>query len=112
MFNLTWENRRMSEKLSAAIEELQAQLELQLQEVADTKRVINALRKRLGQEPLYEDLASDQGPSIRRDQFYGKPFATAAQEYLERRKQACSAQEVMEGLKQGGFDFRATGWKP
>ena len=101
----------MSEKLNAAIEELQSQLELQLQEVAETKKVINNLRKRMGLAPLYEDVTIEQTANIRPDQFYGKPFATAAQEYLERSKRACSAAEILAGLVQGGFDFRTTNWK-
>ncbi len=80
------EGELMSEKFSAAIEELQTQLEQQQQDVADTKKMINALRKR-------------------------KPLATAAQEYLERRKQACPAEDIMRGLEQGGFDFDVLGWK-
>jgi hypothetical protein len=101
----------MSEKLSAAIEELQAHLEQQLQEAADTKKTINSLRKRMGLDPLYNDVAVEQVGAIRPDQFYGKPLATAAQEFLERRKQACTAEEIMKGLEQGGFDFDSTGWK-
>ena len=101
----------MSEKLSAAIEELEAQLEFQLREVVETKRVINNLRKRMGQDPLYEDESVESNGSIRPDAFYGKPFATAAQEFLERRKGARSAADILLGLEEGGFDFRATGWK-
>jgi hypothetical protein len=101
----------MSDKLTAAIEELQSHLEQQLQEASDTKKTINALRKRMGLEALYPDVSVEQVGALRRDQFYGKPLATAAQEYLERRKQACPADEIMTGLEQGGFDFDATGWK-
>ncbi len=101
----------MSDKLSAAIEELQGQLQQQLEEVAETKKMINALRKRMGEAPLYEDVAVEQSGSIRPDLFYGKPFAAAAQEYLERRKQATPADEIMVGLDKGGFDFDAVGWK-
>lgn len=101
----------MSDRLNAAIDELQEQLESQLQEVAETKRVINGLRKRANLPPLYEDVVAEQNGNIRPDQFYGKAFATAAQEYLERRKQACSAADVLEGLTKGGFDFRTTSWK-
>lgn len=101
----------MSDKLTGAIEELQAHLDLQLQDVADTKKMINSLRKRMGLDPLYTDVAVEQGGAIRPDQFYGKPLATAAQEYLERRKQACTGEEIMAGLLQGGFDFDALGWK-
>lgn len=101
----------MSDKLAAAIEELQAHLEHQLQEAADTKKMINALRKRMGLDALYQDVAVEQVGAIRPDQYYGKPLAAAAGEYLERRKQACPAEEIMKGLEQGGFDFDATGWK-
>lgn len=101
----------MSDKLTAAIEELQSHLEQQLAEASDTKKTINALRKRMGLDALYQDVSVEQVGAMRRDQFYGKPLATAAQEYLERRKQACPADEIMKGLEQGGFDFDATPWK-
>jgi len=103
----------MNDKLSGAIEVLVEQLGQQMQQVAETKKMINALRQRMGEEPLFADVAVEQvgaGPA-RADQYYGKPLATAAQEYLERRKQACSADEILKGLEQGGFDFDALGWK-
>jgi hypothetical protein len=103
----------MNEKLSAAIDVLLDELKQQQQQVAETKRMINALRQRTGQEPLFPDAAVEQlgvGP-LRPDQYYGKPLATAAQEYLERRKQACAADEILKGLEQGSFDFDALGWK-
>jgi|SRR6185312_3508172 len=101
----------MSEKLTAAIDELQSHLDEQLQEVSETKKMINALRKRMGLDPLYNDVSVEQVGAIRPDQYYGKPLASAAGEYLERRKQACPADEIMRGLEQGGFDFESTGWK-
>jgi hypothetical protein len=101
----------MSNTLSAAVQELQEQLDQQLRDVAETKKMINALRKRMGEAPLYEDVVMEQGGTIRPDQYYGKAFAAAAQEYLERRKQATSAEEIMAGLQKGGFDFDAVGWK-
>jgi hypothetical protein len=101
----------MSEKLTGAIEELQAHLEQQLQEASDTKKMINALRKRMGLDALYQDVSVEQVGAIRADQYYGKPLAAAAGEYLERRKQATTAEDIMRGLEQGGFDFDATGWK-
>jgi hypothetical protein len=101
----------MSEKLEAAISELQEHLERQLQEAADTKKTINSLRKSMGLDPLYADVSVEQVGAVRADQFYGKPLAAAAGEYLERRKQATTAEDIMRGLEQGGFDFEATGWK-
>src|SRR6185312_14552243 len=101
----------MSNNLAAAIEELQNQLQQQLEDVADTKKMINSLRRRNGEEPLYTDVTVEQAGTVRPDQYYGKPFAAAAQEYLERRKQATSAEDIMRGLEKGGFDFDAVGWK-
>jgi hypothetical protein len=109
------EDRAMNNKLSAAIDALIEQLAEQEHEVIETKKMINALCKRIGEEPRFVDSALETTPfnggPLRRDQFYGKPLATAAQEYLERRKQACSAEEIMHGLEDGGFNFVALGWK-
>jgi hypothetical protein len=102
----------MSSNLNAAVEELQSRLQAQLAEVAETKKAINTLRKVMGVEPLYAEAMEQAATSIiRPDQFYGKPLATAAQEYLERRKQASTADEILKALEQGGYDFAALGWK-
>jgi hypothetical protein len=101
----------MSERLSAAIEELEQHLSDLLADAADTKKMINSLRKRMGQEPLYTDISVEATGSIRPDQFYGKPLANAAGEFLERRKRACEAEEILSGLTEGGFDFDAIGYK-
>jgi hypothetical protein len=101
----------MSERLLAAIAELEEHLSSQLAEVADTKKMINSLRKRMGQEPLYNDVTVEMTGSIRPDQFYGKPLAAAVAEYLERRKRACDGKEILDGLNDGGFDFEANDWK-
>jgi len=82
--------------------------------VSETKKMINALLRRMGEEPEFEDVEVGQLPlrSItRRDLYYGKPFATAAQEYLDHRKQACSAEEIVTALEEGGFDFKMLAWK-
>lgn len=102
----------MKEKLGSAVEALTQQLEEQIREVAETKKMINSLRKRMGEAPLYADIESESVVSgvIRPDQFYGKPLATAAQQYLEMRRQATSAEDILSGLNQGGFDFAALGW--
>lgn len=49
---------------------------------------------------------------IRPDEYYGKGFATAAGNYVERRKSAVTHEEVLRALEQGGFDFDAINWKP
>jgi hypothetical protein len=101
----------MSERLSAAIEELEEHLAEQLNEATETKKMINSLCKRMGQEPRYEDVAVETTGSIRPDQYYGKPLASAASDYLERRKRSLSAEEILKALEDGGFDFDAQGWK-
>jgi hypothetical protein len=105
-------------KLEGAIEALLEELQVQLDQVADTKRTINTLLRRIGKEPQFPDEATEQISStrIRHDQFYGRPLATSIQEFLENRKkatgeQACSPNEILAALEQGGFDFKAQGWK-
>ncbi len=102
----------MEDKISPAIEALEQQLQRQLEDVAETKKTINALCKALGKEPMYADVAPERvtaGP-LRRDQYYGRPLSTVAQEFLERRKEACTPHEITNGLRAGGFDFKSLGW--
>jgi hypothetical protein len=103
----------MKDKLSPAVDALLEKLTEQQRAVSETKRMINALRGMIGEEPLFADVQPENvlaGPT-RRDQYYGKGLATAAEEYLKRRSQACDAEEIQRGLAAGGFDFAATGWK-
>jgi hypothetical protein len=107
-------------KLEGAIEALLEELQTQLDQVADTKRTINTLLRRIGKEPQFLDVATESVSSasvrIRPDQFYGRALATSVEEFLENRKkatgdQACAPAEIMAGLEAGGFDFKAQGWK-
>lgn len=100
----------MSEKLLGAVGVLEEQLEDLQKEVQETKRMINSLLRKVGKPPRYPD-ADEKYSNTRPDQYYGKPLATAAREYLASRNQACSSKEILEGLMEGGFDFRATEWK-
>ena len=99
-------------KLAAALEVLVEQLNAQIREVSETKRTINGLRRRMGEDALFPN--EDDQPigisTIRPDQFYGKPLATAVQLFLDSRKQASSAEEILRALEQGGFDFRSLNW--
>lgn len=104
----------MKAELSPAVESLRNQLREQEAEVSETKKMINALLRRMGDDPEFPDVQVGQLPlhgAMRPDLYYGKGFATAAQEFLERRKQACSAEEIMGALEQGGFDFKTLSWK-
>jgi hypothetical protein len=107
-------------KLEGAIEALQEELQIQMNQVADTKRMINSLLRRIGKEPQFPDEAAEQAGvgsfRIRPDQFYGRALATSVEEFLEYRKkttgeQACTPADIMAGLEAGGFDFKAQGWK-
>src|SRR3989304_2601851 len=103
----------MNDKLRFAGEVLLEELQSQLQEVAETKKTINALCKRMGKDPMFADVVPEHlnaGP-IRPDQYFGRPLSTVAQEFLERQRRACPADEIMRGLIQGGFDFKSTGWQ-
>lgn len=79
------------------------------------KRAANTFfRERNEPEPFLvddPDAAIGAALRIRPDEYYGKGFATAAGAYLERRKQAVIAEDVLRALEQGGFDFDAIGWR-
>ncbi|QPD04510.1 MAG: hypothetical protein Nkreftii_002284 [Candidatus Nitrospira kreftii] len=103
----------MEDRLAGAIEVLQEKLQEQIRSVLETKKMINSLRQMNGEAPLFNDAdlrLEDSGPS-RPDQYYGKGPGTACREYLEWRKRACSADEILKGLSQGGFDFKAAGYE-
>ncbi len=100
--------------LQSAVEVLLAKLEAQEQTVRDTKKMINDLLRHIGKEPMFADLAepsSTRSMSIRPDQFYGRPLATVAKEVLEAKGHAMPAQDIMDALERGGYDFDAQGWK-
>lgn len=102
----------MNDKLAGAIEVLLSKLDEQIRSVVETKKMINSLRQMNGEAPLFNDSElqpMDAGPS-RPDMYYGKGPVTACREYLEWRKRACSAEEILKGLEQGGFDFKSVGW--
>ncbi|MGB6483276.1 MAG: hypothetical protein WBE86_07290 [Candidatus Acidiferrales bacterium] len=101
------------EKIAGAIEVLQDQLNGLVQQVADQKRMINSLRASIGETPLYNDVVVENvaAGGGRPDEFYGQPLSTCVRVYLERRKQACTALDILAGLQNGGFDFDAAGWK-
>lgn len=97
------------EIMMAAVSKLEKDIEdLQLA-INKKKQAINVLYDSMGEAPPYEiDGETSISKTIRPDQFYGKGFATAASAYLKMKNQACSASEITEGLKAGGFDFT---WK-
>lgn len=96
--------------LREAIKKLEEDLGTLIAEVKKKRAAINVLHETIGEQPPYEIEEEPKTRQIvRPDQFYGKGFATAAQEFLQIKKQACSAEEITRGLEEGGFDFP---WNP
>ncbi len=90
----------------AAVEEIQKEIEALQVAIHKKKQAINVMYDSMGEQPPYEiEGESPVSLTIRPDQFYGKAFATAASSYLKIKNQACYAQEIMDGLLRGGFDF-------
>jgi len=101
----------MSDHLSAAIKELLGKLKELGHSVIETKKAINLLRSMRGEKPLFTDTELKQSSDVlKSDQYYGKPLATAAREYLEYRDEACTADSIFKGLQEGGFDFVVFNW--
>ncbi|MEE8548504.1 MAG: hypothetical protein V3S74_03420 [Alphaproteobacteria bacterium] len=80
----------------------------------EKKRFANQLCEYAGRPALYADTEASETVSvgsIRPDQFYGQPLATAIRGYLEMRQTsrlgAAQVREIFEALKAGGFKFEA-----
>lgn len=98
----------MSNDLSAAVESLYNELNSILERATEIKKTINNLSALMGKPQPFTDVEAASyrgGLSIRPDQFFGKSLATAVREYLKFRGQACTAQEIYEGLRTGGYEF-------
>jgi hypothetical protein len=108
----TWKGGKAmsNEKIQGAIEEYVEQIGHMLAEVANKKQLVNTMCNTISIPPRYTDIESPNiagGRGIRQDEYYGRPFSTVAQEFLEgrRAKGACTAEEIAKGLEAGGFDF-------
>lgn len=98
-----------------AVEKLAAEIEGKEKELAELKRMVNFLRSRDGQPPLYQEAEAGGGGvrglvTLRPDEYYGKSPITAAREYLEKRGQAALPDEIAEALERGSFDYKAQEW--
>jgi hypothetical protein len=100
---------QMSKELNAAVESLMVELERANLKVIEIKKTINGIRTMMGEPLQFSDQetvsAISGNVSIRPDQFFGKGLATAVKEYLKMRGQAVNAQEILDALKAGGFEF-------
>lgn len=98
----------MEENFSRTIEPLQEQLKELLKKEGELKKIINQICVFYKEQPLYtdEDYPVLDGEMVfRPDQFFGKGFATAVKELIKMKKRAISAQEILDGLSGGGYDF-------
>lgn len=98
-----------------ALDQAEEKLNAKLLEVSEIKKTINGMLAIIGEAPRYTDVEIPQrgGPSasVRRDEFFGKSPVTAAREFLDKVKQPSTAEEILEGLKKGGFDFEGQNWR-
>ena len=105
----------MDKTMRTTIETLMGKVEAKSQEIAELKRTVNFLAREAGGEPQYPDEAANSSGgglgTIAPDQFYGDTPTRAARKYLELRRRAVPAEEILEALDRGGFDFDAQGWK-
>jgi hypothetical protein len=103
----------MSDPKQAVIDELTAHLDELSREAADTKRTINSLLRRMGQQDRFPDVEPEGygNAALKPDQFFGKPLSTAVREVLELRGQALPPADILTALEKGGFNFDDTGWK-
>ncbi len=96
----------------SAISVLVAKIDGQMQPILEDQRTVNRLCTLAGRAPLYPDAESGRygARSIKRDQFHGKPLATAVKQYLEVRGPsdrgglgAATVNEIYDALIEGGY---------
>lgn len=103
----------MDPKPNAAVEGMMALVEQKAKELAEMKRVTNAMCRQLRLPEIYAEVEEEAGGGILRvrpDQFYGKSPIVAAREFLEARHEAARPEEILEAMVRGGFDFTAQNW--
>lgn len=102
----------MNEAILKVIEDAKNDLVELESKVTDQKKFINQLCLKAGQPAPYADCEPSQRTNlsaIRPDQFFGRPLATVAREYLEMRKAsslgAAALEDVFDALRRGGYAF-------
>jgi hypothetical protein len=78
-------------------------------ELRELKRAANTFLKAMGEEPAFtlEEWTGREGArTVKPDQFFGRPLATAVREFLDFKGQAASVEEIVDALEAGGFDFK------
>lgn len=96
-----------------AIADLVAKIDERMQPIRDDMRMVNKLCGYAGIAPRYPDVETEQARgslALKRDQFHGKPLATAVREYLVQRGPsdrgglgAATVNEIFDALVAGGY---------
>jgi hypothetical protein len=103
----------MEDPMRAVVETMAERVRAKEAELTNLKKATNVFCRDAGMDPLYpDDEPSAPGTSMRMrpDEYYGKPFSTAARDYLKRRGQAVPVDDILSGLTLGSFDFEGIGW--
>jgi len=96
----------------SAINVLVGKIDERMQPILEDQRTVNRLCVLSGKAPLYPDadIGRYGARAIKRDQFHGKPMATAVKQYLELRGSsdrgglgAATVNEIYDALIQGGY---------
>lgn len=111
----------MSERILAAIDEIEAQIKTKEAELTPLRITVNHLCQLIGEPARYQvdgPGASGQPKNqlnFRADQFYNRPLAQCVVEYLKAREaagmeeRAAKVQEIYEALGKGGYDWAGVG---
>lgn len=104
----------MSTDYRKAIETLYTDLNKLEADAMEMKKTINMLSKLIGEDipfpNLSQELSLTQSKTLKPDQFFGKSVGTAVKEYFNIFRKASTAEEILEFLKKGGFEF-PDNWK-
>lgn len=98
----------MSTDLESAINSLYSEMESINSRLSEIKRSINILSVLNGKQAPFSETDFNSLAligSVRPDQFFGKALATSVKEFLKMNGRAMTAQEIYEGLKNGGYEF-------
>jgi hypothetical protein len=99
--------------LESAVRILLVRLQYRTEETSLLEKVISCIQQEVTQEPVWIGYSKCLTPltrrGLRKDLFYGKPLATAVQQYLELRDEAMGVEEILAGLWEGGFDVVVLG---
>lgn len=97
----------------SAINDLVDKINEAMQPIFEDQRVVNALCAKAGRPLLYPEVDTPRAGGsrqIKRDQFHGKPLATAVKQYLELRGPsdrggagAATVNEIFDALVAGGY---------